>query len=264
MSISNSLAKDFAKIVNQKTNDKPIINLYGTLVTDGNKKFVLIDGSQKLTPILEATEAEAGDRVLVSIENHKAVVMGNFTHPASARKANQALTSAESAQTMALQAQNSANNAQSSADIAYNAANNAQNVADDTSKQLGELDVEKLLNGTKLQGIIDSLVTNQNAVQDLLKTINEEYLAGIDAKLGHIYIGYTNETEPTIQLGKEGSENCIIITNTKMIFQRGTNVGTYIDDDGLNVENITADEMRLGNWALVTHGEGNIGLIWRK
>ena len=62
----------------------------------------------------------------------------------------------------------------------------------------------------------------------------------------------------------EGSDNRLVITNENIIFKKGSNVGTYVDDDGLKTDNITvSDEIRLGKWSLVTHGDGNVGLVWK-
>lgn len=271
MSISSTLAKEFAKTIKQNEKETPVINLYGNIVVDGNRKYVRIDGSASLTPITEATEALAGDRVLVSIENNKAVVIGNFSYPASARTANDALNAAggaanmaSSAQSMAMQAQNTANNATSAANDAQNLANDAQILADDTSRSLSEMDWNEVFKSTELQGVIDGVIQSIAPIQDLLGGINKEYFSNLDTKLGHIYIGLDHNNNPTMEFGKEDSDSRVVITNEAIIFKKGSNVATYIDDDGLKTDNITvSDEVRLGKWSLVTHGEGNIGLIWR-
>lgn len=62
----------------------------GTVVMSGDRKFVKIDGSEALTPVFETVDIQEGDRVYVSIENHQASVIGNYSYPPSARVANQA------------------------------------------------------------------------------------------------------------------------------------------------------------------------------
>lgn len=74
-------------LLNQNGGSKTLSRLYGTVEVVDGKKYVKLDGSDSLTAIVEGTEVMAGDRVLVSIENHQAVVVSNITSPASARTA---------------------------------------------------------------------------------------------------------------------------------------------------------------------------------
>lgn len=74
-------------LLNQNGGSKTLSKLYGTVEVVDGKKYVKLDGSDSLTAIVEGTEVMAGDRVLVSIENHQAVVISNITSPASARTA---------------------------------------------------------------------------------------------------------------------------------------------------------------------------------
>ena len=74
-------------LLNQNGGRKEPTKLYGTVVVVDDKKYVKLDGSDTLTGIVEGTEVMADDRVLVSIENHQAVVLSNITSPASARTA---------------------------------------------------------------------------------------------------------------------------------------------------------------------------------
>lgn len=89
MDLSRVLLKQFAKLTNDSSaNSKSASTIRGTAVVDGDKKYVQLDGSSLLTPISEAADIQNGDRVLVSIENHTATVIGNYTCPASARTAS--------------------------------------------------------------------------------------------------------------------------------------------------------------------------------
>lgn len=74
-------------LLNQNGGNKTVSKLYGTVEVNDGHKFVKLDGSDTLTAIVEGTEVMAGDRVLVAIENHQAVVLSNITSPASARTA---------------------------------------------------------------------------------------------------------------------------------------------------------------------------------
>lgn len=120
MDLDRSLLKEFAKVVND-VGDKPEPKQYvhGTITTgEGNTKYVMLDGSDMLTPISEVVNAEAGDRVLVSVSNHQATVIGNITFPPSARKEQQAIDSANGALNQSNQAMEKAKDAQTKASSA--------------------------------------------------------------------------------------------------------------------------------------------------
>lgn len=120
MDLDRSLLKEFAKVVND-VGDKPEPKQYvhGTITTgEGNAKYVMLDGSDMLTPISEVVNAEAGDRVLVSVNNHQATVIGNITFPPSARKEDQAIESANGALNQSNQAMEKAKDAQTKASSA--------------------------------------------------------------------------------------------------------------------------------------------------
>lgn len=120
MDLDRSLLKEFAKVVND-VGDKPEPKQYvhGTVTTGaGNTKCVMLDGSDTMTPISEVVNAEAGDRVLVSVSNHQATVIGNITFPPSARKEQQAIDNANGALEQSNQAIEKANDAQTKANSA--------------------------------------------------------------------------------------------------------------------------------------------------
>lgn len=98
MDLSRSILKEFADVTNKETVVKENY-LRGTAKVMGNKKYVQIDGSSMITPISETVDVQDGDRVLVTIENHKATILGNFTFPPNARTEQEALDKANDAQT---------------------------------------------------------------------------------------------------------------------------------------------------------------------
>ena len=128
MSIDNQLLKDFAQITNDSEVKTQTTYLRGTIVSNSGGKYVQLDGSSTATPISEVVDVEEGDRVLVSIENHKATIIGNFTFPPSARKEQEALDQAGAAQ-------ESANNANSTANVAQEKAQEASTKADTAISQ---------------------------------------------------------------------------------------------------------------------------------
>lgn len=85
MPLSENLKDQFAKMVNADNPKENTDNtVYGTVkvYSDGTKAVVL-DGSNIATPFETVTDAEDGDRVTVTIKNHKAVVTGNLSSPAA-------------------------------------------------------------------------------------------------------------------------------------------------------------------------------------
>ena len=137
MNLDRSLLKEFAKVVND-VGDKPAPKqyVYGTITTgEGNTKYVKLDGSDMLTPISEVVVAEAGDRVLVSVENHQATVIGNITFPPSARKEDQAIESANGALNQSNQAMEKAKDAQTKASSAISDSSIASALANEAKSE---------------------------------------------------------------------------------------------------------------------------------
>lgn len=89
MNVPKNTIDQFSKMMvgNTKEKNSNTTNIMGTLVVVGNKKYVQIDGSEIRTPCYEASGANNGDRVLVSMKNHQVIVTGNFTNPPEANAA---------------------------------------------------------------------------------------------------------------------------------------------------------------------------------
>ena len=110
MNLSNDLLLQFAKItIDDKKVDQDNL-LYGTIVENGDRMYVKLDGSEVLTPIASypkisntnlnteneenesdskmidskvsgTTEIKDGERVSVLLKNHTATITGNITSP---------------------------------------------------------------------------------------------------------------------------------------------------------------------------------------
>ena len=82
MALSTDLLTQFAKVTlpeptkNQKT-------LYGTFRRLDGTPYVMLDGSDRLTPVYSTATATDGDRVTVVIKNHIALVTGNLSDPSA-------------------------------------------------------------------------------------------------------------------------------------------------------------------------------------
>ena len=215
MDLDRSLLKEFAKVVND-VGDKPAPKqyVYGTITTgEGNAKYVMLDGSDMLTPISEVVVAEAGDRVLVSVENHQATVIGNITFPPSARKEDQAIESANGALNQSNQAMEKAKDAQSKASSAISDSSVASALANeaktesakaqeaantaiqnaDSAKQLAQASNAKSDETQQLANQVKDSVTAANkdisALKTEVKTANDNIASAntkLDAQAGEI------------------------------------------------------------------------------
>lgn len=85
MILPSNLISDFVKATKDKQAQPRENVLYGTIQSD--TEYVKLDGSTVLTPIEnKAVIAKEGDRVTVTIKDHKAIVTGNIASPAAREK----------------------------------------------------------------------------------------------------------------------------------------------------------------------------------
>lgn len=125
MELSRHILKEFADVSRGVEREDKTQYLRGTIKSSGEAKYVRIDGSESLTPISEIVDVKDGDRVLVTIENHEATILGNLTMPPSAYKEQEAIDKAEDAQGTAGDAVEKAETAQTLAQSAGNKADAA-------------------------------------------------------------------------------------------------------------------------------------------
>lgn len=83
MALSDELISSFVKVTNDTKKEKTETTVLGTVVKQGNKEYVKIDGSELLTPINSTTIIRHGDRVTVLIKDHSATVTGNISSPSA-------------------------------------------------------------------------------------------------------------------------------------------------------------------------------------
>lgn len=83
MALSDDLIAQFAKITKDKTERVKEATVYGKIVIQNEKKYVMIDGSNTLTPVVSTSEANEGERVTVMIKDHTATITGNISNPSS-------------------------------------------------------------------------------------------------------------------------------------------------------------------------------------
>jgi len=85
MNISSDLISQLVKVTNDTPETKKDSTVYGTIKEYEGSTYVQIDGSDQLTPVstLTTTKLSPGERVIVTIKNHSAVVTGNLTSPSA-------------------------------------------------------------------------------------------------------------------------------------------------------------------------------------
>lgn len=83
MAINQTILNDFVRATVSKPSKDQESIVYGTVVIQGNKEYVKLDGSELLTPIDKTVGVNDGDRTRVSIKNHSATIVGNNTDPSA-------------------------------------------------------------------------------------------------------------------------------------------------------------------------------------
>ena len=85
MGLSTDLISQFVKVTNDNTKKKKeTTTVYGTVtVGTGSQKYVQIDGAEMSTPVSTSVDVKEGDRVMITIKNHEAIVTGNLTDPSA-------------------------------------------------------------------------------------------------------------------------------------------------------------------------------------
>lgn len=81
MDLSRNIIKRYVAVATPEKITSNSETVYGTVVSEGEELFVMIDGSSILTPVSSNIDLKEGDRVLVLVKNHEATVIGSPTSP---------------------------------------------------------------------------------------------------------------------------------------------------------------------------------------
>ena len=79
--LSRNIIKRYVQVASPEKITSNSETVYGTVVNEGEKLFVKIDGSNILTPVSSTIDIKADDRVLVLVKNHEATVIGSPSSP---------------------------------------------------------------------------------------------------------------------------------------------------------------------------------------
>ena len=83
-SLPSEVIKNFSKLVSggMEPAQKTKTFVYGTVYKDGDETYLQLDGSTEQTYTDSVTQYSDGDRVIAVIEDHRAIITGNYTAPA--------------------------------------------------------------------------------------------------------------------------------------------------------------------------------------
>jgi hypothetical protein len=74
---------DFVKVTNEEKHSPTKDTFYGTIRINDGVTYVQLDGSELLTPCATSVDVEDGERVMVTVGGHEAIVTGNLSSPAA-------------------------------------------------------------------------------------------------------------------------------------------------------------------------------------
>ena len=81
MDLSRNIIKRYVQVASPEKITSNSETVYGTVVNEGEKLYVKIDGSDIFTPVSSTIDIKANDRVLVLVKNHEATVIGSPSSP---------------------------------------------------------------------------------------------------------------------------------------------------------------------------------------
>ena len=113
----------------------------------------------------------------------------------------------------------------------------------------------------KLEISADSILfgANDKSSIDDIKALTEHI------KMGTWSDPETQEVNPSIELSEGDSDFKQVITNKAARIMEGETIITEMDTEGVETENVTVrGEIRQGQWVWMTHGKGNLGLMWKE
>lgn len=86
MALSKTLIDEFVKATNDRKHETKETTVYATIVESGSQIGAQFDGSDIITPVHTTANVKDGDRVIVTIKNHEAVVTGSTTAPSASNR----------------------------------------------------------------------------------------------------------------------------------------------------------------------------------
>lgn len=227
MALSSDLISQFVKITKDETSDKKETIVYGTVHKENSSVFVKIDGSNVYTPVSTTSDTVEGERVIVMIKDHKAVITGNASSP-SARSEdvkNLEIVVADKVSASELEAQNAV----------------IENLRSDNITITGKL--------TAAEADIDNLKTDNatitgklTAAEGKISSLETSKLSAEDADIKYANIDFTNIGKAAIEqfFSKSGMISNLVVGESTIT---GKLVGVTISGDSIEANTIKADKL---------------------
>lgn len=283
MVLSNDLLSEFAKITNDRQNDKGKETvLYGTIVEDGGVFYVKIDGSDYISPISSTTNMKAGERVTVMIKNHTAVVTGNLSSPSATivdigdisdaagkivgfevRLSDVEGSIGSNTERITVSESTIRQLVDSIATIVTDANGNSMMTQTSTGWTFNMSAIEDTLN--KAVNGLDEVSEGVSGVSDAVSKL-ESLANDLAQKTAYITMTTDENGDPCIELGKEDNPFKVRITNHTIDFMDGTTKIAYVSNESFLIERaVIKNELMIGEgsgYVWKKRGNGNMGLRW--
>lgn len=240
MALSEELISKLVKVTNDRGRGNENYTVYGSVVTDGSRNYVKMDGSDISTPIETTVEVSPGDRVIVEVRNHIATVTGNTTDPSIGAKRAEGIESSITQTASEIRAEVN----DSVSGLSSRITQNADNITSVVSNQNEFSEFKQTVEGfsfmgkggsVKIQGgdinltgaikfsdLSDS-ATVQSDINSAKSTANSAYNAATDAK---------------------DSADKALVTVSGFTITEGTK--TYIDGEMIYSKSIYSNSLHLG------------------
>lgn len=236
MALSSDLISQFVKITKDETSDKKETIVYGTVHKEDSSVFVKIDGSNVYTPVSTTSDTAEGERVIVMIKDHKAVITGNASSP-SARSEdvkNLEIVVADKVSTSELEAQNAVIENLKSDNVTITGKLTAAEANIETL-QTDKLDASEA-------DIKYATIENLNAANANIENLQTDKLSVSDANIKYATIDFTNIGKAAIEqfFSKSGMISNLVVGESTIT---GKLVGVTISGDSIEANTIKADKL---------------------
>ena len=236
MALSSDLISQFVKITKDETSDKKETIVYGTVHKEDSSVFVKIDGSNVYTPVSTTSDTVEGERVIVMIKDHKAVITGNASSP-SARSEdvkNLEIVVADKVSTSELEAQNAVIENLKSDNVTITGKLTAAEANIETL-QTDKLDASEA-------DIKYATIENLSAANANIENLQTDKLSVSDANIKYATIDFTNIGKAAIEqfFSKSGMISNLVVGESTIT---GKLVGVTISGDSIEANTIKADKL---------------------
>ena len=249
MALSQDIVSQFAKLVDNKKEEKKEETIRGTYKKIGNVEYVQLDGSNVLTPVESTVEAETGDRVQIMIKDHYATVTGNITDPAARSRSVKDLadTVDEHGNTIQqmdntiIQQGNSIIQMDNTINQQGNTLNQHNNAINQQNDRIVSLNNTVIAQGNSIEANSNSIVAQGNIIDSMNNTITEHgnNITSINNTIQQHNNRITQNENTITQQGNTITQYGNIITQQgNTITQQGNTItqqGNTITEQGSNI-----------------------------